>query len=146
MKTEKLAQAIILLVSLSVGCGGGQTLPPSAAGTAASAQAMPGGKKLGYGFEPGLVAGKDYVAGQLIVGYKPGTDTQALVKLAKDMGSQSATDTQSSALLLQFGTEQEVAAAVQVLRARPDVVFVERNGLMQAPPPPVLPDFKKRRY
>lgn len=26
-------------------------------------------EKLGYGFEPGLVAGKDFVEGQLIVGF-----------------------------------------------------------------------------
>lgn len=42
--------------------------------------------ELGFGFKPGLVAGQDYVAGELIVGYREGSETQSIVSVAQAAG------------------------------------------------------------
>jgi subtilisin family serine protease len=95
--------------------------------------------KLGYGFEPGLVAGKDYVAGQLIVGMKKGMSIQGIMDSAPALGAVTVKK-MKGAVLLEFPSEQAVKDAVRVLIRRPDVVFVERNGFMSVPPKPELPD------
>ena len=97
--------------------------------------------KLGYGFEKGLVAGKDYVSGQLIVGIKEGMDIQGISQAAQASGGKVAKSIKG-AILLDFTSEQAAKDAVKKLIERPDITFIERNGFMSIPPIPTLPDIK----
>lgn len=97
--------------------------------------------KLGYGFEKGLVAGKDYVSGQLIVGIKEGMDIQGISQAAQASGGKVAKSIKG-AILLDFTSEQAAKDVVKKLIDRSDVTFIERNGFMSIPPIPVLPDTK----
>ena len=100
--------------------------------------------KLGFGFEPGLVAGKDFVTGQLIVGLQEGAGIAAVQAAAK--GARVAKEIKGQALLLEFGSDDAVVAAVPALLAAPGVAFVERNGFMRIPPQPQLPaDLKAQK-
>lgn len=99
-------------------------------------------KKLGYGFAPGLVAGKDYVAGQLIVGLKEGMSTQATHQTITTLGGRVSKQIHGTALLVAFPSEAKAGAAVSSLAARPDVVFIERNGFFRIPPTPAPPNLK----
>ncbi len=102
-------------------------------------------KKLGYGFEPGLVAGKDYVAGQLIVGIKEGMSTLAIFKVANASGGKLVKKMGNTAVLLQFSSEEAVKDAAHSLIKLPNVSFVERNGFMSIPPKPLLPDIRGQK-
>lgn len=102
--------------------------------------------ELGFGFKPGLVAGKDFVAGQLIVGRREGAETQAVVGAAQAAGGvvKSTVSGQGSAMLLDFGTEKKALAAIAKLRGQSGVLFVERNGIVQIPPQPQLPNVPRK--
>jgi len=125
-----LAASLPLLCMNPINAIGDQISPPS--------------KKLGYGFEPGLVAGRDYAEGQLIVGIKEGVSAQSVVQSASALGGRVAKQIQGTALLLQFSSEAAVGAATRALAARPDVLFVERNGFLSVPPTPTFPSLPKR--
>ena len=99
--------------------------------------AMGADKKLGYGFEPGLVAGKDFVAGQLIVGLNEGMSADGVKQAVAAAGVPVVKEIEG-AILLQFASEEAAVAAVSALASRPEVAFVERNGFMSIPPQPVL--------
>ena len=94
--------------------------------------------KLGYGFEQGPVAGKDYVSGQLIVGVKESVSIQGISQAAQTSGGKVLKNIEG-AVLLEFPSEQAAKDAVEMLTERSDVIFVERNGFMSIPPKPVLP-------
>src|SRR4030043_1205766 len=100
--------------------------------------------KLGYGFEKGLIAGKDYVSGQLIVGIKEGVGIQDISQAAQASGGKVAKSIKG-AILLDFTSEQAAKDAVKKLIDRSDVTFIERNGFMSIPPTPVLPDLKSQK-
>lgn len=100
--------------------------------------------KLGYGFEGGLVAGKDYVSGQLIVGVTESMSIQGLSHAAQASGGKVLKNI-DGAVLLEFPSEQAAKDSAEMLTERPDVTFVERNGFMSIPPRPVLPDIKKKK-
>ena len=100
--------------------------------------------KLGYGFEKGLIAGKDYVSGQLIVGIKEGIGIQDISQAAEASGGKVAKSIKG-AILLQFPSEKAAKDAVKKLIDLSDVVYVERNGFMSIPPKPVLPDLKNQQ-
>jgi hypothetical protein len=100
----------------------------------------PAGKgKLGFGFEPGLVPGKDFVEGQLIVGVQDGMSAQAVRSAAVAQGGRVAKEIAGQALLVEFDSEAAALAAVPQLLATPGVAYVERNGFMRTPPQPPLP-------
>lgn len=96
-------------------------------------------EKLGYGFTPGLVAGRDYVKGQLIVGFKKGMSTYSILKTARISGGKEIKRMQGTAVLLEFPSEEAVKNAACELIRLPNVTFVERNGFMRIPPTPTLP-------
>src|SRR4030043_146413 len=100
--------------------------------------------KLGYGFEKGLIAGKDYVSGQLIVGIKEGVGIQDISQAAQASGGKVAKSIKG-AILLDFTSEQAAKDAVKKLIDRSDVTFIERNGFMSIPPTPVLPNLKSQK-
>lgn len=105
-----------------------------------AADGPPVGKdKLGFGFEPGLVAGKDFVAGQLIVGMQEGAGIQAVRSAAVAERGRVVKEIADQALLLEFNTEAAAVAAAHRLAATPGVAFVERNGFMSIPPQPQRP-------
>lgn len=93
--------------------------------------------KLGFGFESGLVAGKDFIAGQLIVGLREGMAADGAKAAAAAAGAPVVKE-MDGAILLQFASESAVAAAIPGLAGRADVAFVERNGFMSIPPKPQL--------
>ena len=97
--------------------------------------------KLGYGFTPGFIAGRDFVAGQLIVGIREGMGIRRVRSMAKSLKGVVRKEL-SSALLLDFPSETDVTAAVIALVRHPDVAFVERNGFMSIPPEPTRPPLK----
>src|SRR5215213_5538253 len=84
-------------------------------------------KKLGYGFAPGLVAGKDYVAGQLIIGVKEGVTTQTLHQTAATLHGSVSKEIHGAAVLVEFPSEAAAVIAVPSLSVRPEVLFIERN-------------------
>jgi thermitase len=129
-------------VKLLVLCGILWLLTPAGA-----AEGPPVAKgKLGFGFAPGLVAGKDFVAGQLIVGMQEGATIQAVRSAAAAQRGRVAKEIAGQALLLEFDAEAAAAGAVHQLLATPEVAFVERNGFMSIPPHPQLPaDLKGQR-
>jgi len=90
--------------------------------------------ELGYGFAPGLMAGKDFLEGQVIVGYRTGTDSKAVATAAQALGGTVAKEIQDSAILLNFGSEQQAQAAIREIAKRADVQFIERNGVIRVPP------------
>ncbi len=100
--------------------------------------------KIGFGFDPGLVAGKDYVEKQLVVGMKKGMAIQSIESFALSTGARVAKEIEN-AVLLSFDSEQAVIEAANKLIARPDVAFVERNGIMRIPPKPTLQDIKNEK-
>jgi subtilisin family serine protease len=102
-------------------------------------------KKLGYGFDPGLVAGKDYVAGQLIIGVKEGMTTQALHQTVATLGGSVSKEIHGAAVLVEFPSETAAVIAVPSLSARPEVLFIERNGFLRIPPTPTQPNLKGGR-
>ncbi len=102
-----------------------------------SAVALEPTMKLGYGFAPGLMPGKDYVAGQLIVGIQEGMGTREIKQSIAASGVQISKEIEG-ALLLQFPSEEGAVGAVSGLLRLPEVAFVERNGFMRIPPKPQL--------
>jgi hypothetical protein len=85
--------------------------------------------KASYGIgAPGLLAGRDYVAGQVIVGLLPGASLKVPPQ-ARVVGQIPGT-----ALLLELPSEETVFQAIPGLLANPHVSFVERNGFLRIPP------------
>lgn len=133
MKTTTLARGLavgLMFLSVNTIC-------------VAADQAPTKSNKLGFGFAPGLIPGKDYVAGQLIVGYKEGVSTQSIAQTATGLGGQKIQEIKGTAMLLQFASEAVVEAAAPFLIMGSNVLFVERNGIVRLPPEPQLPQLKK---
>lgn len=91
--TKSLSAAVIapfLLLGSVVWAQG--TMPPSS-------------PKLGYGFEPGLIAGKDFVANQLIIGYLDKGKAARLATAAQTLGGSvvQGNRRQRNAAEFQFG-------------------------------------------
>ena len=107
-------------------------------------QNRPTKTKLGYGFAPGLVAGRDFVAGQLIVGIREGMSTSGVRAMGKSLKGTVRKEI-PNALLFKFSSEADVAVAVAAIVRHPDVAFVERNGFMGIPPKPTRPFVKSKK-
>jgi hypothetical protein len=136
MKATSIVLLSILCLTLAAWSADGAVTgppPPAAKG------------KLGFGFEPGLVAGKDFVEGQLIVGVQDGMSTQAVRAAAVAERGRVAKEIAGQALLVDFDSEAAALAAVPQLLATPGVLYVERNGFMRIPPQPQLPADLKRQ-
>lgn len=126
----------ILLTFLTLGLlGASSTL-------AAMASPLPC-NKLSFGFQPDLVAGRDFAVGQLIVGIQPDNDVEPLIQAASQLGGRLTQQISGSAILLEFSTEEAVNAAINVLAVRDDVKYVERNGLMRISP--IVPSLDLQR-
>lgn len=94
--------------------------------------------KLGFGFKPGLVAGKDYVAGQLIIGIGEGMKAAGVAAAVRNLRGRVVRQIEG-ALLIKLPSDEAAAAAVQALSMRPDTRFIERNGIVRIPPQPERP-------
>jgi hypothetical protein len=95
MKLRSLFYALAVFLSLSASAVG-------------RAQEGPTKGQLGYGFEPGLVAGKDFVADQLIVILKEGGRVQGLVQAAVATGGTVLKEIEGTAVLVGFGSEERL--------------------------------------
>jgi len=82
------------------------------------------------------------VAGQLIVGMRPGADVRGVRAAATALRGTVVKEITGAAILLDFSSEAATAAAVSALIRRPDVAFVERNGFMSIPPEATRPNWK----
>jgi hypothetical protein len=91
----------------------------------------------GYGVDdPALVAGVDYVAGQVVIGLLPSAGSDAPGAIADRVGARVAGAVGRDVVLLEFGDEARARQALPVLLSHPDVRFVERNGFAGIPPTP----------
>lgn len=96
--------------------------------------------KAGYGVETaGLVAGKDFVESQVIVGLHQWGKEQEPPKLSISQGAQVVGVIHGTAVLLQFDSEQAASKAIPALLGNSNVSFVERNGFLSIPPMPTAP-------
>lgn len=122
----------IVLLLLALGVLG------STSGIALVASSQTSNSKLGFGFRGTEVPGKDYKAGDLIVMYNGSSRTQSLTQAASASGGQAVKEIKGKAVLLKFPDEATMKAAARQLAARPEVKFVEANGIMSIPPTPVV--------
>lgn len=102
--------------------------------------------KLGFGFRANevgkIVAGKDYVPGELIVAYYDDRATQKEVEaLVNSLGGVKVKAIMGAALF-RFSSDDELVKAAKALALDPRIRYVERNGIMSIPPMPKL-DLKK---
>ncbi len=95
--------------------------------------------KLGFGLKGGKIAGKDFVAKQLIVGLRPNAATASIRALAIKGKGKVVSEIEGSALLLEFPSEASATAAVNSLRQNPNVKFLERNGIHPIKPQVSIP-------
>ncbi len=112
-----------------------------AASPVAADETEAAGKKLGFGFAPGLIPDKDFAGGQLIVGIRQGANANNIIKASSALGAKAVRRIEG-AVLLRFPNEEAAKKAVYAMAARGDVRFVERNGIMKIPPKPILPDLE----
>ncbi|MGR8935031.1 MAG: S8 family serine peptidase [Gammaproteobacteria bacterium] len=122
-----LAAAVVGMTLVSASQAGDQDAPPL------------GRNKLGFGFEKGLTPGKDYVAGQLIVGIQSGpglSAKQAVTDSITALGGNVVKEIEGQTILLSFPSEQALEAAAQQLITLKEVRYVERNGIIRIPPNP----------
>jgi subtilisin family serine protease len=110
--------------------------------TALTTPALAQGAIEGYGIRnPKLVAGRDFVAGEMIVGLARGTSAAVGDKIARTVGGTVARrlGAGNPIILVRFGDEPRAQQAVAALLALPGVRFVERNGFASIPPLPAPP-------
>jgi subtilisin family serine protease len=85
----------------------------------------------------GEIAGQDFVAGQVVVGYKEGANISGAIaaihkgggRIVKRIGGPG------SAMLIDYGSEAKALAAISQLQRQPGVAYVERNGIVRIAPP-----------
>jgi subtilisin family serine protease len=92
--------------------------------------------RLGFASEPEQSTGRDYVPQELIVGLKEGVSRSSAglerAAVASDgRVKDELQDPLNRAVLLKFPSEQAARAAVDELEQRPDVQYVERNGIVE---------------
>jgi subtilisin family serine protease len=100
--------------------------------------------KLGYGFESGLLPGKDFVVGQLILGFKEGLSISGIEQASFRSGGKIVKRIES-AILIEFPSDNAALDTVSALIARPEVSFIERNGFKSIPQNPEFPDVKGKK-
>lgn len=103
--------------------------------------------KLGYGFQPGLVPGKDFIEGQLIIGLKEDTNAQnidSIIRTTAAAKGRMVNEIKGESLLLEFPSEEALQVAVHKLIVLPQIAFIERNGFMHIPPRPALPNLRSK--
>ncbi|WP_295400610.1 S8 family serine peptidase [uncultured Thiocystis sp.] len=106
---------------------------------------IPANKK-GFGFDPNLHAGTDFVTGEVIVGLSTKGKQEGVLNAAQAMqGRLEKKMEDGSAVLLHFGNEKAAQAAIKALAVRSDVQFVERNGFARIPPLPDLNNIRPQK-
>lgn len=94
----------------------------------------------GYGIDaPSLVAGRDYVASQVIVGLRRVGARSRPPSFTPPAQGQIVGVIHGTAFLLQFPNERAALKAILALLADLNVSFVERNSFMSIPPMPTPP-------
>src|SRR5215218_8164209 len=123
------AVALVVASGTAVGQQQGQEAPPLQ-GQESSAE--PWGAP-----QPEQSTQRDFAPAERVVGLNEGVTntTQGLEQAAEASGGrvvERLDDPKNSALLLEFPTEQAAQAASEGLANRPDVQYVERNGIVEA--------------
>jgi thermitase len=130
-------RAYLLAVALMVGvllASSGAAVGQQGQDNALGAPDSPVGP--GFESEPDQSTGKDFVPGELVVGLNEGVtnSTQGIERAAEASGGRVVdhlNDPQNRAVLLKFPSEQAAQAATEGLAKRPDVQYVERNGIVE---------------
>ena len=134
---SRLRRLLIALSALGlVGVSVSATVPPSRGQTQSHPQPSSPVQagclaQVGYGIDaPHLQAGRDYVAGQLLVGLHHWPDEGQTPPLALPQGGRVANQIADLALLLEFPNEPAAQAAIRDLCQDPNVSCIERNGFV----------------
>jgi subtilase family protein/fervidolysin-like protein len=131
--------AVALVSIFAVGAAVAVQKPLAAQDRGASGPSI-GAAKAGYGVgAAGLQAGRDYVAGQVIVGLHSWGKEGTGPRYTAPAGAQTVGVIHGSAVLLDFSSEALAQKALPALLSDPNVSFVERNGFMSIPPMPPAP-------
>jgi subtilisin family serine protease len=122
------AVALVAASGAAVGQQQGQEAPPSQ-GQESSAESA-------FASQPEQSTQWDFAPAERVVGLNEGVanSTQGLEQAAETSGGrvvERLDDPQNSAVLLKFPTEQAAQAAADGLAKRPDVQYVERNGIVE---------------
>jgi thermitase len=123
------AVALVVASGAAVGQQQGQVPPPSQ-GPESSAEPA-------FAPNPEQSTQRDFAPAERVVGLNEGVtnSTQGLEQAAEASGGRVVDrldDPKNSAVLLKFPTEQAAQAAADGLANRPDVQYVERNGIVEA--------------
>src|SRR5918997_3039200 len=123
------ALALVAASGTAVGQQQGQVPPPSQ-GQESSADSWGAP-------QPDQSTGRDFAPAERVVGFNEGVtnSTKGLEQAAEASGGrvvERLDDPKNSAVLLKFPTEQAAQAAQDGLAKRPDVQYVERNGIVEA--------------
>jgi thermitase len=130
-------RAYLLAVALMVGvllASSGAAVGQQGQDNALGAPDLPVGP--GFGPEPDQSTGSDFVPAERVVGLNEGVtnSTQGIEQAAEASGGRVVdhlNDPQNRAVLLKFPSEQAAQAAAEGLANRPDVQYVERNGIVE---------------
>jgi thermitase len=137
------AVALVAASGPAVGQQQGQEAPPSQ-GQESSTE--PWGAP-----QPGQSTQSDFAPAERVVGFNEGVTntTQGLEQAAQASGGRvidRLDDPQNRAVLLKFPTEQAAQAASEGLAKRPDVQYVERNGIVEGTAVSSDPDVGSQWY
>ena len=122
------AVALVAASGAAVGQQQGQEAPPS--------QGQESSAEPGFAPKPEQSTQRDFAPAERVVGLNEGVtnSTQGLEQAAQASGGrvvERLEDPKNSAVLLKFPTEQAAQAAAEGLAKRPDVQYVERNGIVE---------------
>ena len=123
------AVALVAASGTAVGQQQGQEAPPS--------QGLESSAQLWGAPQPEQSTQRDFAPAERVVGLNEGVTntTQGIEQVAEASGGRvidRLDDPKNSAVLLKFPTEQAAQAAADGLAKRPDVQYVERNGIVEA--------------
>ena len=122
------AVALLATSGTAVGQQQGQAPPPS--------QGQESSAEPAFAPNPEQSTQREFAPAERVVGLNEGVTntTQGIEQAAEASGGRVVDrldDPQNSALLLKFPTEQAAQAAADGLANRPDVQYVERNGIVE---------------
>src|SRR5215203_3413031 len=122
------AVALVATSGTAVGQQQGQEAPPS--------QGLESSAETGVAPKPEQSTQRDFVPAERVIGLNEGVtnSTQGIEQAAEASGGrvvESLDDPKNRAVLLKFPSEQAALAAAEGLSKRPDVQYVERNGIVE---------------
>ena len=138
VSTKALRGALVVALGATLAALVAIALVVAASGTAVGQQQAQESSAEPWGApQPEQSTQRDFAPAERVVGLNEGVTntTQGLEQAAQASGGRVVDrldDPKNSAVLLKFPTEQAAQAAAEGLAKRPDVQYVERNGIVEA--------------